>query len=381
MAEPLARLCLHHLEAVGVECCGFGPDPYDPEPRHHAMAYALYARGLVSLYRATGDVSLLQAAEAIAQRLADLSVGSPPGWGLPFPWQGRPSGHAYAITTALCGHSMLELFEAGGSSLALELLGRACSWLVDGVEWSGVDSAGAPWFAPGMPDVVVNVASQAGGLLFAASHIVPAPRAEERGVAALRLVADGQHGLGYWTYRPAGSQMAGALNDSSIDAVHMAYVLDGLVTAARFGARRQLPGLRDSVASGLRFALDNLFDRTGVQVRKLVAASLDTPQERRLIEMAPEPPRYAPPRRWLAPYPGAAPLWGYGGMLGAVGRALGAGVSELGRALPLLDRLQAIALRRTGGRFPYSSDDAGTYPRHEAHVFDGLAAFAAVCER
>jgi hypothetical protein len=381
MAEPLARLCLHHLEAVGVERCGFGPDPYDSEPRHHAMAYALYARGLVSLYRATGDVSLLQAAEAIAQRLSDLSVGSPPGWGLPFSWQGCPAGHPYAITTALCGHSMLELFEAGGSSLSIELLGRACTWLVDGVEWSYADSTAAPWFAPGMPDVVVNVASQAGGLLVAASRIARMPQVEERGFAALRLVADGQHGLGYWTYRPAGSATAGALNDSSIDAVHTAYVLDGLIAAARFGARRRIPGLRDSVASGLRFALDNLFDRSGLQVRKLVAASLDSPQERRLIEAAPDVLRYAPPRRWLAPYPGAAPLWGYGGMLGAVGRALRVGVSELDRALPLLERLQATALRRVGGRFPYSPDDPGPYPRHEAHVFDGLAAFAEVCER
>jgi len=377
MADPLVRMCLHHLDAVGLERCGFGPDPYDPEPRHHPMAYALYIRGLVSLYRATGDPAVLQAAEALTQRLGDLSTGAPRGWGLPFAWQGQPADHPYSITTALCGHAMLELFEAGNGSIALELLQSACTWLVDGVEWTGDDSTGSPWYAPGVPDVAVNVASQAGGLLFAAAGVASTPRAEERGVAALRLVAKGQHGLGYWTYRPAGEATASPINDASIDAVHTAYVLDGLVAAARVGGRRRIPALRDTVASGLRFALDNLFDRAGVQVRKLVAASLDTAEERRLIDMAGGAAHYTAPGRWLAPYPGAAPLWGYGGMLGAVGRALRAGVSELDRALPLLEQLHTTVLRRTDGRFPYSPEEHGMYPRHEAHVFDGLAAFAA----
>lgn len=380
MADPLVEICVHHLEAVGLERCGFGRDPYDPEPRHHPMAYALYLRGLVALYRATGDPALLQAAEALAQRLGNLGEGSPPGWGLPFEWQGRPAGHQYSITTALCGHAMLDLFEARHSSLALELLQRACTWLVDGVEWTRGERTASPWFAPGMPDVVVNVASQAGGLLFAAAQVVPAPRTEELGVGALRFVADEQHGLGYWTYRPAGEATTSPVNDASIDAVHTSYVLDGLVAAARHGGRRRIPALRDTVTLGLRFALDNLFDRAGVQVRKLVAASLDTAEERRLIGMAEGATHFAAPRRWLAPYPGAAPLWGYGGMLGAAGRALSAGISsELDRALPLLERLHTTVLTRSGGRFPSSDDENGVYPRHEAHVFDGLAAFAAGC--
>ena len=377
MSDALVELCVHHLDAVGISTCGFGPDPYDPEPRHHPMAYALYARGLVALHRATGDGEFLVAADALGERLGALSHGTPAGWGLGFEWKGHPAEHPYTITTALCGHAMLELAEAGNRGGAQELVHSACAWLLDAVEWSGDEQVAGPLFAPNFNDVVLNVASQSGGFLVAAAGVAAIPEATKRGIAALRFVQEHQHGLGYWPYRTERrADEAGATTDASVDAVHTSYVLDGLAAAARATGGHGIPGVRDTLSEGLRFALSNLFS-DGEQVRKLVVATLATPAERRLIDTSEAAPRYAGSRRWLVPYPGSGPLGGYGGMLGAAGRAARAGVDQLQLVLPILQGLQRTTLSRPDGRFPHSEEDPSFYPRHEAHVFDGLAALAA----
>src|SRR5689334_8008857 len=96
----------YHLRHVDLERVGFGLDEYAPDEWHeHPMAYALYLRGLVALYRATEDGAYLDRARVVREGL--LANASPVAmgiaWGLPFAFRDLSPGHPYAITTAIAG--------------------------------------------------------------------------------------------------------------------------------------------------------------------------------------------------------------------------------------------------------------------------------------
>lgn len=375
-ASPLVALLDHHLTAVKWRDYGYGLDPYcQGEPHHHPMAYGLYLRGLVNLHRATGEPKYADAARDVAQRLLEIAGDGTPVWGLPFSWRGQPAGSPYVVTTAICGHALLDWLSVEPDEEIRRTIVGAASWIACDVPWHEHGAGAGPVYAPGLPDLATNVVSLAGGFLYRVSRIKRRARLRGRAVAALRFTIDSQHERGFWQFREPGVPgFSDSLSDATVDILHSSYVLDGLTLALEAGAEREkdLFGLRSAIALGMRFCRSELFRPSGQALEKLVIARWDRRDERRIVRRRDRWHGYLGARTWLVPFETESRLWGYGAALAAAARAEWTGVAPFADAAAIA-RVVHRGFTSPTGRFAYRRADPRPFPRHEAHVFDGLA--------
>jgi hypothetical protein len=107
-----------------------------------------------------------------------------------------------------------------------------------------------------------------------------------------------------------------------------------------------------------------------------VIADEREPRTARLLERSTLTRQYLPGGRWVVEFDAEARLWSYGAVVGALARAAEAGCCGLDDADGFATRLQHMRMGSPDGRMAYRADDARAFPRHESHVFEGLAAFA-----
>lgn len=381
--DALLEWITAHLARVEPDTCGFGRDPYHATPADHAMAYAYYARGYASLYRATSDERYLGAADVALERLVGLPTpGDHLAWGLPFTANNLEPGHPYAITTALCSLAFLERHLSSPHDASLEAAHDACRWLTRTLPWTDVAGTRAPTYAPGFPAVAVNVAAMVAAALYGVAGQVGAPRFRADAVASLVHVRDAQAESGFWPYASPEfdacwpSHRRGEIAAHRVvDNLHSAYVLDGAGIAVRAGAGSAgaMLHLRPMIAHGLDFLSRHLYLPSGRGFEKLVIADEGDPTTRRLLRRRAMPRRYLSAGRWLVAYPAETRLWGYGATVAMFSRLHLAGIHAVDdSAVGILRWLAGHHLRDPSGRFPLLSDDPSAFPRHEAHLFDGL---------
>jgi hypothetical protein len=381
----LLELLDYHLGARGWGNYGYGPDPYCvDEPHDHPMASALYLRGLVNLHRVTADARYANGVRELAQTFAgQAATQAAPAWGLPFAWRGRPPGSPYVVTTCICGLALIDSLSVHESKEVRRAIVRAASWIADEVPWHEHGNGAGPMYAPGLPDVATNVVSLTGAFLYRASCLRRNAKLRGRALAALRFTMDSQHERGFWQFREPGVPgFSQSVSDATVDILHSAYVLDGLTLALEAGADREkdLFGLRSAIALGMRFYRSELFRPSGEALERLVVASWDRREERRILRQRDSWHGYLGSRRWLVPSESESRLWGYGAALAAAARAEWTGVAPFADAAAIARTINSTFTSPTG-RFSYGRADPRTFPRHEAHVFDGLAAMARLTAR
>ena len=341
------------------------------------MAYALYARGLATLARATGDERYLDAADAVLERLLTLRAReSEAAWGLGFAYRGLPATHPFTITTAMSAWAFIERNRTSPDDRWLSWLDRTCRWLVGGVPWRD----GAPTYGPSQSMVAVNVVGTVAGALYAAHDLLGDRTLRDRAADALLHVRDTQSEVGYWTYVTPDEPLPETAETAPwrvIDSLHTAYVLEGAIAADQAGAGRdpRFLGLRSLISRGLGWHLDKLVDR-GLVYEKAVLADPDDPGTRLLLRRRAYRKTYLSRGRWVVPYPREGRLWNYGATVGVGAKAYRAGVGTLGPVDAIVGQLLSAQLASASGRFSYLPTDRAAFPRHEGHLFEGLAAAA-----
>ena len=368
-------ICEHHFSHVAWADCGLGADEYARDAAlRHPMACALYVRGLLALADVTGAHDWIVAAEDVGERL--LEVRSPDGgWGLRFPNRGHPAGQSYAITTAHAALAFAGLARASEQSRWGTTAVDAGRWSVECLGWKG----SAPWYAPGDDLLSLNVASMTAAALMRAYELEGDRRLLDRARRALAWVLAGQEQTGLWAYGPPARSRsdAGLREDCVVDLIHSSYVLDGLACSVR--TAREL-GVRlnghpeQALVVGLTAVLRELVGPDGRCREKVAIAGRGEPRADALLRRG-HAARYLPASEWLVRIPKESRLWGYGALIGGAARISELGLCDLSIVEPVVSRATSIFASAASGRFPFRSDDPGNYPRNEAHLFEGLAAY------
>lgn len=337
------------------------------------MARALYMRGLLVLHATTGDRDYLRASDELRELLAHDVTDRPAAWGLGFSWSGAGSDTAYTVTTALVTSALAADCTITGRDDAADLLERACHWLTVEVPWRVVGRGAAPWYAPAIPYVLPNVAALVAAALAEAYAVTRDARLLAPLQQATAFTLDQEHPAGLWLYGYAGRRTDGNIRlPNVIDALHSAYVLEGLLTVAAAGAGEA--DLLEPIRRGLDAYADVLVDADGRLLEKAVFSRLDDEPTKRLRS-----PRRGEQRRLggtaaLTRLPPESRCWGYGAAVMMTARAQALGLSCPRRLERLLERVVGTHLSSPDGRFPYLPNDRRAFPRHESHLFDGMAA-------
>jgi hypothetical protein len=359
----------YHFTHVSGPALGFGPDPYEPTPRSHPMALALYAHGLVHLYAATGDSRYAQRATGVADRLVSAArrYGSGHAWGLSFAWRGLDANEPFTITTAIAVRALAAVDESLSHTPTQPVLAHEVPWRIGG--------AAAPWYSPSMPYTLTNVASMVASALHRTAAVTGRVEFVEPADEAARFVVRRQHrDTGLWRYGYAGDTVQGHLRPPNIvDALHMAYTLEGPLDVL------DRPGLRSSVRAvrrGIGFVDRELLMAGGrLRERAVVGRSGDSRLTRLLLGNRHLVRRPIDDRTLLVAFPEESRVAGYGAVIGALARASSLG---LGGDVPLerlVSRTMLSHASDIAGRFRYLHNDRAIYPRQEAHLFEGLAAY------
>jgi hypothetical protein len=374
---PVLTLLDAHIASVGAESLGRGPDPYESRPIAHPMALALYAEGLATLSDQGVEREWLMV--DLADRLLELASGETMAWGLGFDWRGGDGSAPYAITTAACGRALLSVYRTTGGERYGEAADRAADWLRETLPWTELPGTGhrGPAYSLALPHALPNVASVVAGFLAEAAALLDARHAD-LAAEALQAVMAAQR-RGYWTYGDTGTKQGdGALpGDVVVDLIHTSYALAGLAGcivhlpkgASAAAAAAGPAALRD----GIEFAKRHLATADGWCREKVVIADVATPLGEELANRPRLRRREIDDGVWAVAFPAESRLWGYGAWIEALARAEAAGQADAADLLPVLEYVWSVVATDPSARFPLTSADRGAYPRHEAHLFLGLA--------
>jgi hypothetical protein len=384
MREAVIRQLMYHLRHREGSACGRGLDEYARnEVLEHPMAYAMYCRGMLALASATGDSGVRGSAIAAGSRLLDLSTGMEArSWGLPFEWRDRPANHPYAITTALAALALTALAREEGDWVWVAAAAQASRWLTEELPWSQVDSGSAPWYAPGEQVLAYNVASTVAAALAEAFELQQEPRLLDRMWSAMRYVLAGQHPSGGWRYATeAEAETEGHSESGSVvDLVHSAYTLDGLIAGLATSQRSGVPipeGVPEAIAVGVEFIDRYLLAPDGLAHEKVVIVESPDDEAVRLLFMENVDRAPMAGGGWIVTFPAESRAWGYGAAAGALSRALRMGFPGARDPLDaIMNRVTSAFLQDSLGRFPFRPDELAHFPRHESHLFDGMAGYA-----
>lgn len=369
------RLLEFHFAQLDPGRLGLGRDEYDATSREHAAAYALYARGLARLFAATGDERWLARARSAADRLLSLtSPGTDVAWGLPFAWEAMPLGQPNSYTTSVAVLGLAELALVDRESRFAEAVAGGCEWLIERVPWEGSDAAGrGPHYAPGWAYVATNVVALAAAALERGYELTGTAALRQHAHDAVSFVLTAQADEGYWTYTDDDTAGQGRAQ-RIVDLVHTAYTIDGLVSVAPGLPRSQRATARDAARRGIGFMMRWLVHPGGHAREKVMVVARDDGELAQLQANPRLTVTDLSPTHVVVAFPEESRTWGYGAMLGALARASDAGVVATDLVSTPLRRVLAEQAARPSGRFPYRPADRRIFPRHEAHLFEGLAA-------
>lgn len=366
---PLLAALDHHLAHRDPDRIGHGDDEYSDGAWEHPMAYGMYLRGLVALHQATGEDRYLAMAGRCADRLLELRAPGTPAWGLGFAWKADSPTAPYTITTALCAWGLLEHSLASPAPLARQAAHEALDWLARGIPWSVVGRGAAPWYSADQPYVLPNVAAAVAGVLTRAAAALGAGELKAPARAAAQFLEQAEVDAGCWPYGFAGTSLSGNVRPQHVvDLMHSGYVLDGLVAA-----EAALPTLAGAAARAAQFLRDHFIQADGSCIEKVVLVRRDDPATRELLQPRREQ-RVLPGGETIVVFPAETRLWGYGALLGAFARCEELGVASADELDPIIARLLSVHTAREDGRFAYLPERPVAFPRHESHLFEGLAA-------
>jgi hypothetical protein len=367
----------YHLRHRGGPALGIGPDPFSATPIAHPTALALYAHGLVDLHRATGDGHYADAALHAIERLvaAGRRHGHGLAWGLEFPWLDADETQPFAVTTAIAVRALAACDIQLGHRASRPALSQGARWLHETLPWTtGADTA--PTYSPSMPYPVVNVASMVASALFRAGRALGRPQLVDAADLAAGFVLRHQDPLtGLWRYGAVGEELHGNVRRADvIDAIHTGYALEGMLDALELHDDRGYgPAVR---RAGLSIASE-LVGPHGRLREKVVVARHDDPEASTLLANPRISAKSIDDETFLVVFPEESRAAGYGALIGPLARGVADGLISEQLLARLVGRTLAIHAADASGRFLYRADDRAAYPRQEAHIFAGLAAYAA----
>jgi hypothetical protein len=336
------------------------------------MAAAMYIAGLCTLHSETRDQRYLDLADTLLGELerARLPGG---GWGLGFQYRDLPKAEPFSITVALVARAFARHHLATGRVESLERLVSSVRWLVHKMPWAVTGGGAGPWFSPGIRDVLPNVTSMVGGVLHQAHRLTGLDDLLRPARLATAFVLYAQRSAGHWPYGYAsGGAARGARSEHVVDAIHTAYVIDGLLLALESGASNA-DAIASSVRRGCAFLVEWLLEPRGLLLEKVVPSDLSDPRTAALAANRRLRLRTSPSGETFVVYPAESRLWGYGAAIGALSRAHRAGLCGLDPAHRMLRRLVEVHFADSSGRFRYLANDPRAFPRHEAHAFEGVS--------
>jgi hypothetical protein len=377
--DGLLGILRFHAQQLNPDRIGHGRDAHLTGKADHPMAYGIYARGLVALARAGGEDWPLEIAErALAVLQQHVTHERRVAWGLGFGHGANDPSTLYAITTAICGHAFLDYALAADAERFIETAISAGEWLVSDLPWSLEPVGAAPWYAPGHSLLAPNVAAKVGAFLGELYAVTGTATFKVHAVRATAFLLHRQDRAGFWTYGRHWARSRGYVRPSQvIDTVHSAYVLEGLARLSTLATGAARAAVTRCVQSGWRFVRESMVVRDGRIIEKVVVVDSEDPRSAPLLRNPRLPQRSLNDGRVIVAFPAESRAWGYGA-------ALGAAATAMARAVPIGEPLAATEaylwhryLRRPVGRFPYNASDARSFPRHEAHLLEGLARLAA----
>jgi hypothetical protein len=367
----------YHLRHCGGPALGVGTDPFWAPPLAHPTALALYAHGLADLHRATGADRYAGAAIDAIERL--IATGRRHGdglaWGLEFPWQGTDETEPFAVTTALAVRALAACDVQLDDRAIRPALAAGARWLHETLPWTtGADPA--PTYSPSMPYPVVNVASMVASALYRASTALGRPQLGDAADVAAGFVMSRQDPLtGLWRYGAVGEELHGNVRRADvIDAIHTGYALEGMLDAYELrDPRRYGAAVRRADASIAR----ELVGPDGRLREKVVVARHDDPEASTLLANPRIGVRSIDEDSFLVVFAEESRAAGYGALIGPLARGVGDGLVSEQLLERLVCRMLTIHTAEASGHFLYRANDRAAYPRQEAHIFAGLAAYVA----
>jgi hypothetical protein len=254
---------------------------------------------------------------------------------------------------------------------------RSSRWLVDGLPLRVESGSAAPWYSPNGPYVLPNVAGMVASALRRAAAVIGGARLAEAARRATEFVLARQHtSTGLWCYGYAGVRRRGRLRPPDVvDALHMTYTVEGLMSA--IGEAEQIRSFA-AARLGFQFVGRALVERSGHLRERVVLASRDDPDAATLIRAGTVDARPVDDASILLVFPEESRVAGYGALIGALARARNCGLGDEQLLDRLVTRVLVVSGADVSGGFRYLPGDPRTFPRQEAHLFEGLAAYVRV---
>jgi len=230
-------------------------------PHESPFALALFARGCLDAFRATGDESWRWDAEALLERLRHAQTPGYWGacWGYPFAYQNRifytPPRTPTAVITSFVGAAFLEAYHALDRAADLMMARSACEFLRRDLRRTE-DGPHRLCFSytPLEADRIHNANALVGALFVRVGRETSEPPLVELGRRALAYTVAHQRGDGSWPYGE------GLRRLGWVDNHHTAYVLECL---ARLLEADDAPDAREALERGLEFYLTRFFGADG----------------------------------------------------------------------------------------------------------------------
>lgn len=277
LTAPSAGNSLYNktLETLDENRLGYGYDPYlGEEKRHWPMAYALIASAEADRY---SEVKLGEAAKNASKAASwlyehrDRDDDGEVGWGLPFAWDAfsdgstNPIHHKLTITTALAGHALLDVIEHVPSlryqtrKKYYEAVQNAVDPYLDRSLYNEYDHGICFWYSitPNDGYDVLNPSVMLAALLQRLSKlnlVSDEKRSDYRSYAddAVSYIIGEKEsyedGIIWWYYGEDIPNRSNIYND----AVHAAYIVDGLFTYLDHADGLPKPLGADGILNGLK---------------------------------------------------------------------------------------------------------------------------------
>jgi hypothetical protein len=144
---------------------GRGIDPYfDSKPLDYPMAYSLYVKGFIEMYKFTKSKEWIKKAINAQKILYKIKLKKQNSWGLPFIWENR-GNEPYLITTAFVGHSFLDLYETLKEEEYIDRVSEIINWMINSLGYDKTTEGICFWYSPKVKKHVINASAEATGLL------------------------------------------------------------------------------------------------------------------------------------------------------------------------------------------------------------------------
>ena len=227
-------------------------------PAYNAKAMALFARGYLNLYRASGKENYLDKARHCLMWLTENPSRGYSGycWGYPFDWQSIifiPKGTPSGVVTSQAAHAFMDAYEVTHDQTYLEVAKSCCSFIHQDLKKDTINSESLCFsYTPIDTYHVHNANLWAASVLirmWSHSHDVIY---KETALKAYKYTLNNQNSDGSWLYWGPPDTY-----NTVIDNYHTGFVLECLNTARRVLGDEWT--WDDALQKGLNYYMTNLF--------------------------------------------------------------------------------------------------------------------------